>query len=205
MKTTLPQAIATIEEAQAFLTELEGNGESFHPEDNAHNIQWHCCNPPTAGEADLLNKLMQDIYDLPGNDGRHIDLVFDPCEFLLMLDPDYAGALSNVDTSEDNEPEELFSLTQNGVEQFQGTEFECYLKLQHLQSRTASWAIKHEGWSIDAIEADFNNAVVLTTYYKNGGKHYECFCVVFKHNDKPVTDTYAAEWTRDNYGITYQK
>lgn len=40
MKTTLPTAINTIEEAKTFLTELNTNGEAYHPEDDAHDIIW---------------------------------------------------------------------------------------------------------------------------------------------------------------------
>lgn len=87
MKTILPVAITTPEEAKAFLTALSDNGEVFHPEDDAHDIVWNVCPAPTTEEADLLNKLMNDIYNLPGNDGRHIaPMIFDPCEHLLDLD-----------------------------------------------------------------------------------------------------------------------
>lgn len=39
MKTNLPAAITTIDEAKAFLTELHANGESYHPEDDAHDVE----------------------------------------------------------------------------------------------------------------------------------------------------------------------
>lgn len=98
MKTNLPATITSVEEAKAFLTELQANGEAYHPEDNAHDIEWR--NMPEDQKPDyiqfrLLNKLMNDIYVLNGND--HTCPVFDPCEFLLELDPDYAGAISNVE------------------------------------------------------------------------------------------------------------
>jgi hypothetical protein len=88
MKTVLPVSIQTIEQAKVFLTDLYNNGESYHPEDDAHD-----CMPlsvATAAECDQLNKLMEEIYDLPGNDGSHgNDMAFCPCGFLLSLDPDY--------------------------------------------------------------------------------------------------------------------
>lgn len=62
-----------------------------------------------------------------------------------------------------------------------------------------------EGFGVGEAYSEFNNTVVLTTCYKKEGKYYECFCVMYKHNYKPIIETYSAEWTRDNYGITYQK
>jgi len=88
MTTNLPASINTIEEAKAFLTELHKNGESYHPEDDANELigsseLW------TREEGEQLNKLMEDIYNLEGNNGNHANPVFDPCEFLLELDPEY--------------------------------------------------------------------------------------------------------------------
>lgn len=85
MKTNLPSTIKTIDEAIAFLTELHTNGESFHPEDDATDIAW-ACEPPSDVDRVRLNQLMNDIHNLPGNDGRHHDLAFDPCEYLIYLD-----------------------------------------------------------------------------------------------------------------------
>jgi hypothetical protein len=91
MKTKLPAEIKSVEAAKTFLTILNRNHESFHPEDDAHDIDWTAMDSdtdkPTKEECDLLNKLMDDIYDLPKNTyGRkHIDLGFDPCGFLLYL------------------------------------------------------------------------------------------------------------------------
>lgn len=86
MKTNLPFAINTIDEAHRFLTELHQNKEVFHPEDNAHEIVWETCNPPSFDECDRLNKLMQDICMLPN---------FDPCDYLTVLDEE-AKALGKV-------------------------------------------------------------------------------------------------------------
>ena len=87
MKTVLPLSITSIDEAKKFLTDLHNNEESFHPEDDAFAV---------FGENDMftdndctqLNKLMSDIYDLPGNE--HLkNMAFDPCGFLLDLNPEY--------------------------------------------------------------------------------------------------------------------
>lgn len=86
MKAFLPDYISTVEEAKNFLFDLHHNGEAFHPEDDAHTIIWvldHSA--PNFAECEQLNKLMSDIYLLKGNDGRHVDLLFDPCEYLLSL------------------------------------------------------------------------------------------------------------------------
>lgn len=89
MKTTLPEAITTQEQAEEFLTALWENNEVFHPEDNAHQVVWDTIpegDRPTPSECDQLNKLMNDIYDLDGNNGDHANPIFCPCEFLLELD-----------------------------------------------------------------------------------------------------------------------
>lgn len=86
MKTALPDSIKTVEEAKAFLTALHSNSEAFHPEDDAHDILWDLENVPTYEECEQLNKLMDDIYNLPGNDGKHDNsIAFCPCGFLLDL------------------------------------------------------------------------------------------------------------------------
>lgn len=90
MKTKLPEQITTVEEAKAFLTELHKNGESYHPEDDANDIVSGIGTHPglhlfNQEEGDKLNKLMNDIYDIPGNQDIH-KMVFDPCGFLLDLD-----------------------------------------------------------------------------------------------------------------------
>lgn len=84
MKTTLPAAITTRAEAEQFLQSLIDNNETYHPEDNAHDIIWDMPEDqkPTPAEADQLNKLMEDIYNLDGNNGNHASPKFDPCEYL---------------------------------------------------------------------------------------------------------------------------
>jgi hypothetical protein len=91
MKTNLPSEITSIEEAKKFLSELHANGESFHPEDNAHDIDWDLPDEqkPDYMQSRQLNKLMFDIYNLPGNDRSHVNLAFDPCDYLLWLDVNF--------------------------------------------------------------------------------------------------------------------
>lgn len=75
MKTQLPSEIKTIEAAEKFLSELSSNNESFHPEDDAHDIIWSG-ESPSNSDCDQLNKLMDDIYQLED---------FDPCGYLLEI------------------------------------------------------------------------------------------------------------------------
>ena len=84
MKTILPPKIETVEQAKAFLTDLFNNNEVYHPEEDAHYIVWETVNP-SEQERDKLNELMEDIYNLDGNNGNHHSPKFDPCEFLLNL------------------------------------------------------------------------------------------------------------------------
>ena len=42
----------------------------------------------------------------------------------------------------------VYTLAQDGEIKFQGTENECYYKLQRLQSQSFDWAMKYEGWTI---------------------------------------------------------
>jgi hypothetical protein len=46
---------------------------------------------------------------------------------------------------------EIFVLSQDGKEIFQGTENECYKKLQRMQSSSADWAMKYEGYKIELL------------------------------------------------------
>ncbi|HEY9361623.1 MAG TPA: hypothetical protein VIQ00_00075 [Chitinophagaceae bacterium] len=80
MKTVLPEKITTIAEAKSFLTDLFNNNEGYHPEDDAKDIFTN-----DVDEAEKLNGLMQDIYNLEGNQNYPKNMVFDPCKFLLDL------------------------------------------------------------------------------------------------------------------------
>jgi hypothetical protein len=71
MKTILPKDITTIDEAKKLLTELYVNGESYHCEDDATDIEIF-----TFNEGANLNRLMDRIYSLA---------LIDPCEYLLYL------------------------------------------------------------------------------------------------------------------------
>lgn len=44
--------------------------------------------------------------------------------------------------------EPIFELKQHGKLIFEGTENECYYKLQRSQSQSADWAMKYEGWTV---------------------------------------------------------
>lgn len=80
LKTILPASITTIKEAKQLLTDLYNNGEAYHPEDSAAD----CLEDITPEQAIQLDKLMDDIYNLPGNDNR-LNMIFDPCKELLDL------------------------------------------------------------------------------------------------------------------------
>lgn len=88
MKTLLPAKIETVEQAKQFLSDLHSNNETFHPEDDATQLVG---DPFNQQEGTQLNKLMSDIYNLEGNNSAQ-DMIFDPCQFLLELDPDYITA-----------------------------------------------------------------------------------------------------------------
>lgn len=99
MKTKLPTSINTIDHAKVFLTALHKNGESFHPEDDANDIDWQVQEPPTKEESSLLNKLMADIFNLEGNENYPVSYIFDPCEWLLDLDiPDPVLDIDRIET-----------------------------------------------------------------------------------------------------------
>lgn len=85
MKTELPLYIKTVPQAKKLLIELHSNNESYHPEDDANDIWYNGKKLFTHGEAVQLNKLMDDIYSLPGQQGS-LAKVFCPCEFLINLD-----------------------------------------------------------------------------------------------------------------------
>lgn len=76
MQTVLPDAITSPEEADKFLTDLFNNGESFHPDDSAHEVNWDLGYIPSEEECEHLNKLMQDVLAIPG---------YDPYILLLQL------------------------------------------------------------------------------------------------------------------------
>ena len=85
MKTILPESISTVKEAKAFLTDLHNNNEAYHPEDSAKEIIWKTCNAPTPEECEHLDKLMNDIYSIEGNQDCQ-NMICDPCEVLNNLD-----------------------------------------------------------------------------------------------------------------------
>lgn len=75
MKSKIPANITTVTAAREFLEELFNNGESYHPEDDAHDIVWNGVDV-SEDERNRLNIAMIQIHAIPD---------FDPCEFLLDL------------------------------------------------------------------------------------------------------------------------
>jgi hypothetical protein len=73
MKTNLDRKINSIEDARAYLRELDTNGEAYHPDDSADSVEWDG-NAPDANECILLDSLMDACRDF-----------LDPCEELLAL------------------------------------------------------------------------------------------------------------------------
>ena len=49
---------------------------------------------------------------------------------------------------------ELYDLRRDGKFIFRGTENECYMKLQRIQSQSFDWAMKHEGYTITPTMED---------------------------------------------------
>lgn len=77
MKTNLPESITTIEEAEAFLSELHENGESFNPDDAAQDVAWPIGKHPNRYELTKLNILMNEVLNVDG---------FDAYDYLLELE-----------------------------------------------------------------------------------------------------------------------
>jgi len=77
MKTTIPSVITTSEDAKKFLTDLFNNGEAYHPEDSAFDIEnMYGERLFSDEESSLMNEAMWQVYDVAD---------FDPCELLLDL------------------------------------------------------------------------------------------------------------------------
>lgn len=81
----LPEEIKTIFDAKKFLKYLNDNGVAYHCEDDATDCL-ECI--VSHDDAQRMNKLMNDIYALPGNENAQT-MIFDPCGYLLILDDDY--------------------------------------------------------------------------------------------------------------------
>lgn len=78
MKTNLDREINCDQDAEQFLQELIDNNEHYHPEEDAHDIEWLTVNC-SFEEAEKLNGLMTRIYDgiMMG------EITKDPCEYIL--------------------------------------------------------------------------------------------------------------------------
>lgn len=48
----------------------------------------------------------------------------------------------------------IYQLKRDGELKHEGTENECFIKLQRLQSQSADWAMKYEGWTV--TEKEYN-------------------------------------------------
>ena len=51
----------------------------------------------------------------------------------------------------------VYELRKDGKLKVQGSEFECYKKLQWIQSQSADWAMKYEGYTINLITEDWRD------------------------------------------------
>lgn len=80
MKTALPNQISTLEQAKSYLKNLYENGDSYHPEDSAAD----CFENIDAETAKRMDDLMDQVYSFASEE-------FDPCMFILELDPEYKG------------------------------------------------------------------------------------------------------------------
>ena len=92
MKTKLPAKISSIKQARKFLTELQKNDEGYHPEDSASDFP----NLFTPDEAVILDRLMSEIYALPGNEDV-MNMALDPAQVLLDLDENHFPDVKDID------------------------------------------------------------------------------------------------------------
>jgi hypothetical protein len=44
---------------------------------------------------------------------------------------------------------QIFELSRHGEVKFRGTQDSCYISLQKMQSQSADWAIRYEGWKVE--------------------------------------------------------
>lgn len=51
----------------------------------------------------------------------------------------------------------IFELRKDGKLILQGPEFDCYKRLQRIQSSSADWAMKYEGYTINSITEDWKD------------------------------------------------
>lgn len=84
MKTNLSITISIPEDIEAFFQELEDNNEMFHPEDDAHGIEWGEV-VPTNEEKDKLNELMQQCFNVHDDPCGIAWDIFEKTEFYQML------------------------------------------------------------------------------------------------------------------------
>lgn len=75
MKTNLDRTIESEQDAKDFLEELFANGEGFHTDDSAFDINWQELGKnPTHGEKKKIDKLMDLVHEyLPDPAGYVLD------------------------------------------------------------------------------------------------------------------------------------
>lgn len=54
--------------------------------------------------------------------------------------------------------EEMWDLRRDGTLIFRGTNSECYIKLQRVQSQSFDWAMKYEGYTITRTLEDWRDS-----------------------------------------------
>lgn len=54
----------------------------------------------------------------------------------------------------------LFELRRDGRLIFQGSEADCHRKLHQVQSQSADWAMKYEGYTINSVDEDWRDHYV---------------------------------------------
>lgn len=85
MKTALPDQIKSVLDAKKLFVDLIANGEVFNPDDDANEIIWNGVNV-TKYEREQINRLMGQMWDLPGIVGSSNPDGFCPHGFILEYD-----------------------------------------------------------------------------------------------------------------------
>jgi hypothetical protein len=90
----------------------------------------------------------------------------------------------------------ISTLSQDGKLKFEGTNNECFFKLQKLQGQSADWAMKYEKWAItdyplphklENHEISFNedsNLFELKNTISRGIKHFNRFNQALNYHNK---------------------
>lgn len=103
-----------------------------------------------------------------------------------------------------------FELKHNGELIFTGTENECYMKLQRVQSQSADWAMKYEGYTITAYTAKIKEtskkyyADQLANLLTEETMSIHIVGKTKETNPMALNDESASvlvEWLRDNFSV----